>query len=253
MWGWRLEALGIGIERIQEEVKKYFPHATRFVFDGDSIKTPTHARRLITEFEKTNTEKGSGKYPGILIGTPMAIPHVSTVDHVAIVSIDSLFAIPDFRMNERIFALILALREKTIHTLLVQTRTDDTTLVEHALDGDLASFMHNEQALRKVFSYPPYGTIIKITLRGKKLEIPSEINRLKEFLSEYQPIAPNTMSRDTTKIFQRKTYAGEPKNMFRMYVILKLKEGLWVEEKLLAKLRALPPQFTVEVNPDHLL
>ncbi len=243
--GWRLEALGIGIDRIDDEVAKHFPDAARFLFDGDRIKTPTQARKLIEQFEKSKS--------GILIATPMAVPYLSTVHHTAIISIDSLFAIPDFRMNERIFALILALREKTSQTLFVQTRADDTTLITHALDGDLASFTENELAIRKIFSYPPYGTIVKVTLRGKKTDLPEELVRLKEFLFEYQPIAPNTISKEPSKIFQRKTSTGESMNIFRMHVIIKLKEGVWTDEKLLTKLRALPPQFTIEVNPDHLL
>jgi primosomal protein N' (replication factor Y) len=230
--GWRLEPLGIGIERIEEEVAELFPYTPRFIFDGDHVKTRTQARKLIMQFEKSRG--------GILIGTPMAVPYLTIIEHAAIVSIDSLFAIPDFRMNERIFALILALREKTSKTLLVQTRMDDVTLLEQALKGDLLGFTENELMLRKAFSYPPYGTIIKITLRGKRTELPTEIERLKEYLADYAPIAPNSMAR-------------EPKNMFRMHIILKLALGVWINNTLLTKLRALPPQFTIEINPDHLL
>jgi len=230
--GWRLEPLGIGIERIEEEVTNLFPDAPRFIFDGDRVKTRVQARKLIAQFEASRG--------GILIGTPMTVPYLTTVENTAIVSIDSLFAIPDFRMNERIFALILALREKTTKTLLVQTRMDDVTLLEQALKGDLLGFTESELELRKAFSYPPYGTIIKITLRGKRAELPAELERLKVYLSEYNPIAPNTMAR-------------EPKNMFRMHIILKLADGTWPNNTLHAKLRALPPQFTIEVNPDHLL
>ena len=170
----------------------------------------------------------------------MAVSYLFSVPRTAIISIDSLFAIPDFRMNERIFALILALREKTTKALLVQTRMDDTTLLEQALKGDLLAFTEDELGLRKAFSYPPYGTIIKITLRGKRAELPQEVERLKAYLLEYTPISPQTITR-------------EPKNMFRMHLILKLAETVWPNDKLLAKLRALPPQFTIEVNPDHLL
>ncbi len=242
--GYRLDALGIGIERIGDELTLLFPGAPFFIFDGDRVKTRSQAHKLCAQFEKS-----SG---AILIATPMAIPYLKKTNHTAIISIDSLFAIPDFRMNERIFALILALREKTSQTLLVQTRTDDTTLLKQALSGNLSEFTEQELNLRKVFSYPPYGTIIKITLLGKKMEIPEEMGRLKNFLGEFSPIAPNTMSRASSKIFQRKT-TGVIQNIFRMHMILKLKEDTWPNEKLLAKLRALPPQFTIEVNPDHLL
>ena len=230
--GWKLEGLGIGIERINEEVFKYFPKAPCFIFDGDRVTTRSKAKKLLLQFEKT-----SG---AILIGTPMAIPYLPEIEHASIISVDSLFAIPDFRMNERIFALILALREKVSKTLLIQTRLDDTTFFKQAALGDLASFTKNELAVRKIFSYPPYGTIVKITLRGRRAEIPFEMERLRSFLAEYAPISPKTMSR-------------EPKKVFRMHTILKLKEGVWVDEKLLAKLRALPRQFSVEINPNHLL
>ncbi len=243
--GFRLDALGIGIERIEEEVTKLFPHVLQFVFDGERVKTRPQAHKLVAQFEKSEGV--------ILIATPMVIPYLTEVQHSAIISIDSLFAIPDFRMNERIFTLILALREKTSQTLLVQTRTDDTTLLKQALLGDLSTFTEQELAARKALSYPPYGTIIKITLHGKKTEIPEEMARLKNFLVEYSPITPNTISRISSKIFKIKTKAGVTQNIFRIYMILKLKEDAWPNETLLAKLRALPHQFTIEVNPDNLL
>lgn len=236
--GWRLEPLGIGIERIEDEINELFPDAPRFVFDGDRIKTRAQARKLIMQFEASRG--------GILIGTPMTVPYLTSVDGTAVISIDSLFAIPDFRMNERIFALILALREKTHDTLLVQTRMDHTTLLDQALKGDLLAFTEAELNLRKAFSYPPYGTIIKVTLRGKRTELPAELERLKAYLADYTPISPQTITREPA-------CAGRPKNVFRMHIILKLADGTWPHDKLLTKLRALPPQFTIEVNPDHLL
>ncbi len=243
--GFRLEALGIGIERIEEEAKKLFPDVLQFVFDGDRIKTRAQAHKLVTQFDK---HAGA-----MLIATPMAIPYISESNHTAIISIDSLFAIPDFRMNERIFTIILSLREKTSQTLLIQTRTDDTMLLKQALSGNLSEFTEQELAIRKAFSYPPYGTIIKINLLGKKTELPEEMTRLKNFLAEYSPMTPNTISRASSKIFQRKTKVGTVQNIFRMHMILKLKEGQWPNETLLSKLRALPSQFTIEVNPDNLL
>ena len=229
---WRLQGVGIGIDRIEEEISALFPNTPLFVLDGDRAKTRTQAKKIITQFEKS-----AG---GVLVATPMAIPLLDSVEHTVIISIDSLFAIPDIRMSERIFAIVLALREKTTETLLIQTRADDTTIFEQALSGDLAGFTENELALRKAFSYPPYGTIIKITLRGKRADVAPEMENLKTFLADYSPIMSGTMAR-------------EPKNIFRMHMILKLTNGLWPDKNLLAKLRALPPQFIIEVNPDHLL
>lgn len=230
--GWKLQGVGIGIDRVETEIKKLFSQIPHFVIDGDRIKTRVQAKKLITEFKKTPSS--------ILIATPMVIPFLETVEHTAIISIDSLFAIPDIRMSERIFTLMLALREKTTVSLLAQTRADDTTIFTQALSGNLAEFIDNELSLRKAFFYPPFGTIVKITLRGKRPEITAEIEHLKVFLEEYAPIASGSMTK-------------EPKNIFRMHLILKLSGGAWPDTTLLRKICALPPQFTVEVNPDNLL
>lgn len=230
--GWKLQGVGIGIDLVDNEIAKLFPERPKFVLDSEHAKTRAQAKKIIAQFEKS---KG-----GILIATQMAVPLLTSVDNTAIVSIDSLFAIPDIRMSERIFALILALREKTKGSLLIQTRTDDTSIFGQALTGNLIEFTQNELAIRKAFSYPPFGTIIKITLRGKRDEVLSEMTNLKTFLADYSPIVPGNM-------------AKEPKNIFRMHMILKLSADNWPNANLLAKLRALPMQFTVEVNPDHLL
>ncbi len=228
--GWRLEALGIGIERVEDEVKKLFPSAERFIIDGDHTKTRASARKVIASFESSPK--------GILIGTPMAIPFLSTVSAMAIISLDSLFAIPDFSMNERIFALVLTLREKTKGKFLVQTRLDDTTLFEQALEGDIKLFVKNELMIRKTFSYPPYGVIIKITLRGSRAQIPIEMEKLATFFAEYTPLAQKT-------IIHRK-------NIYQMSTVLKIKEDGLSDKKLFSKLHSLPSQFIIEVNPDSL-
>lgn len=230
--GWKLQGIGIGIDRIDDEITKLFPDTPRFILDSNRAKTRAQAKKIITQFEKSQG--------AILIATPMAISLLGTVDNTVIISIDSLFAIPDIRMSERIFALILALREKTTKKLLIQTRANDTAILNQALSGDLADFSKNELDLRKTFSYPPYGTIIKITLHGKRDDLTNEIERLKAFLVDYAPLVPGAMMRET-------------KNIFRMHIILKLTEGTWPNKELLAKLRVLPPQFTIEVNPDNLL
>ena len=230
--GWRLQGVGIGINRIEEELKKYFPNTQRFVLDSEHAKTKTAVKKLIQQFQKT---------PGsVLIATPAAISQLESVDNAIIVSIDSLFAIPDIRMPERIFTFILALREKTKNSLIVQTRADDITIFSQALSGDLAQFIDHELAIRKMFSYPPYGSIIKLTVREKRSEITKTIDHCKVFLEDYLPIVSGAM-------------AKEPNGIFKMHMILKLSKNSWPNKELLGKLLALPNQITIEVNPNSLL
>lgn len=230
--GWKLEGIGIGIERIYTEIAKLFPNTQKFILDSEHAPTKTKAKKIISEWSTANG--------GILIATGMALPLLETIPHTIIISIDSLFSIPDIRIPERIFSLMLTLREKTTKTLLVQTRADDTTIFTQALNGNLSEFTKGELSIRKMFSYPPYGTIIKITARGGRSEVAEEIEKLKIFLEKYSPLIPETLSR-------------EPNNVFRKHMILKLSADSWPNKELHAKLLALPSQFTIEVNPDNLL
>ena len=186
----------------------------------------------------------------------MAIPLLETVNNTAIISIDSLCY--SRHPYVRAYLCTYSCVKRKLQALLVQTRADDTSIFDQALTGNLIDFTENELTLRKAFSYPPYGTIIKITLRGKQGEVAPEMGRLKTFLANYAPIVPGTMSREPARHClslkgSSQAMAGGPKNIFRMHMILKLAKDVWPENDLLAKLCALPMQFSIEVNPDHLL
>lgn len=237
--GWRLVPLGIGIERVVEEIAQRFPKIQCFVFDSTHVKTKAQAKKIIHDFGKASHEKK----PTVLVITPMAIPYLTPVDHSIIISIDSLFSIPDYRMHERIFSLILSLREKSRKTLSVQTRMDDTTTIERALEGKLFEFIEDEQKLRKSFSYPPFGTIIKITARGEREHVLQGMELIKKLCAEYQPLIPKTISRD----LHRK------QNTYRMHAILKLPQSAYPAHRIISLLATFKNDFDIEVNPEHLL
>jgi len=103
---WRLVALGIGIEGVEEEIKKLFSSIKIFKIDSDSIKTHKKGLAVADNFFSS---------PGsILLGTEMALSYLyKEIDSTAAVGIDSLFTLPDFRMSEKIFNTLLLLRIKT--------------------------------------------------------------------------------------------------------------------------------------------
>jgi primosomal protein N' (replication factor Y) len=93
--GWRLTPLGIGLDRVEQEIKKLYPNVDVFKIDSDITKTD---RQISATLEKFRAKPGS-----ILLGTEIASLHLhETVDHCAVVSLDSLFALPDFRIPEKI-------------------------------------------------------------------------------------------------------------------------------------------------------
>ncbi|MES2059525.1 MAG: hypothetical protein V4438_00680, partial [Patescibacteria group bacterium] len=92
---WNLIPLGIGIERVEEELKK-ITSAEIIRLDSDTAKTAKEAQ---TKIDKFLASRG-----GILLGTDLGLRFLpdESVDFAAISSVDSLASLPDFRTNERV-------------------------------------------------------------------------------------------------------------------------------------------------------
>ncbi len=231
--GWRLVALGIGVAQAEESIRARFPDATIFRMDKDVVKKHSEAQKIMREYYQT---------PGsILIGTEMAIPYLTEpVAAVAILSVNSLLTIPDFRMGERVFRLLLLLREKAREHFLIQTRDTSVPLFELATSGNIGEFMQTELEARRQLGYPPFSTLIKFTHEGRKPDGESLMREIETIFSAYHPVTfPSFIAR--------------VKGKYRMNALLKIPEGGWPNAELLGLIRALPTEIEVRVNPDSVI
>lgn len=230
---WKLVPLGIGIELVHAQIKRYFPDLKIFVIDKD--RAPTRKRRSQVMSKFINTPAS------ILLGTETAIPHIrSKIDNIAVISIDSLFSIPDFRIHEKILNLMLTLRSLTSGSFLLQTRNIGAQVLDYATKGNLLDFYRSEIAERKQFSFPPHSTLIKISRRGVREIIEKEMEKLSKHLGFYMP-----------HIFP--AFVAMIKGRYIMHALIKVPYGEWVDEKLLEKLSQLPPQFSINIDPESIL
>lgn len=230
---WRLATLGIGSERVEEVVAKLFPHATVLRLDKDTTSKKKKAHEIIkTFYEKPNT---------ILVGTEMAVPYLySPLPNTAIISIDSLFTIPDFKIYERVVAMLLQLRSRTTRYFGIQTRLTDTSLFQNVLNGNLLTFYREEITNRRQFNYPPFSVLIKITRRGKPEAVAKDMAYLSSHLAEYQPMIFPAGDDGATTI---QTH----------HALIRIKADTWPDSNLQERLAKLPPSFTIKVDPEHIL
>jgi len=247
--GWRLTPLGIGAERVYEAVKSLYPHRKVFILTSDSAKTPAQAKLLRNEFEG---EKGS-----ILIGTEMALYFLrENVHTIVVVSLDSLFSVPDYRMNERIYSLVAELAERTGKKLLIQTRRPKEKIWNDICELRSASFLRDEVNERERFGYPPTTTLIKITWNGTfaKKEKAKEV--LEHILVAYDPVFIDDR-------------VSNKKNITKIVALIRLDRNKWPPNKtggtriadnnildyneLLHVLRGLSRDYLIDVMPEDLL
>ncbi|MDR1697361.1 MAG: primosomal protein N' [Erysipelotrichaceae bacterium] len=157
-----------GTERIEEEVRRFFPEARIARFDSDSTKTKTALSRIIKGFNQHEFD--------ILIGTQMLSKghDFSRVSLVGVVLADYGLNNPSFMSGERTFDLICqaigrAGRKYQGGTALIQTYNPRHPALIDAVRQDYQDFYLKEMMLRKLRHKPPYTFLIMLTLCAKEL------------------------------------------------------------------------------------
>ncbi len=230
---WKLQTLGIGAELIEEEIRKRFPNSTVFRIDKDVVKTDKQARTIMRKFEET---------PGsILVGTEMALLYMEeSIENIAVGSIDSLFSLPDFRINEKILYILLTLRTRAQKVFIIQTRNGNEKILDYALKGNVVDFYRDEIEERKKFSYPPYSTFVKLTIEGKRNIVEPEFDSVTEYLQEFEP-AP----------FESANLSARGNVVLN--ILFRFKATDWPHKDFLKKIITLPRHIMVKVDPESLL
>ncbi len=231
---WRLESYGVGIEHVARELQMLFPEALQFTVSRDATSTPAAARRVLDTWEKTSS--------GVLLGTEMALPFLSDRDFgtAVVVSLDTLTYLPDFRMGERVFHIVSDLGLRAKYRVIVQTRTPEYAPLEYAKIGDGIGMYRYEETVRKEYAYPPFHLFVKVTRRGKKETVVEDLTALQKVLSEYH-----------TTLYP--AFVSRVKNTHVAHLLISIPASAWPDEKITDVLRALPPQYIVNVDPESLL
>ena len=231
--GWRLAPLGIGVEGVRDAVLKQFPHGKIYTVEGTKNTGKKDVLITINDFMSS---------PGsILIGTEMALFYMTEpVENTAIAAIDSFFTIPDYSINERAINIIVRMKLLGQKRFLLQTRNDSIPLFRHIFEKNLMPFYREELLEREKFQYPPFTVFIKISRSGEQKIIKKELALLAENLARYEPaIYP--------------AYTARVRGKYTINLLFKIPVGVWPDKKILAVLRALPPSFIINVNPQQIL
>lgn len=230
---WRMVPLGIGIAQAEEAIRKTFPNLPVFRIDGDEVTSHKEATERATRFFET---------PGsVLLGTEMALPYLTReVDHIAVLSVNSLLTIPDFRAAERIFRLLLTLRAKARRSFTLQTRDTSIAFFQQALSGNIAEFVREELKMRERFGYPPYTVLIKITFEGKRSEGLSIMEEIERVFSVFHPVT-------------FPAFIARVKDKDRLHAIITIPRERWPDKEVLALLKTLPPELEVRVDPESVI
>jgi primosomal protein N' (replication factor Y) len=152
-----------GTKAIVEEVTRLFPQARIMRFDTDNSRAE--------RFEKHYDAVRKGDVD-ILIGTQLLakgldLPKLSVV---GVLLADTSLYLPDFSAEERTFQLISQVlgrvgRGHVAGSTVIQTYHPDHPILQEAIANDYPSFYERELAQRKLFLFPPFCYLLKLTAR----------------------------------------------------------------------------------------
>lgn len=239
---WNLTPVGIGTDKVYEEVKKLFPQANIFQIDKETTKTDKEAMETMISFNKN---EGS-----ILIGTELVFSYLNkNIVHSAIISLDGLLSIPSFNITQKILHIIEKLNYTTTRNSIIQTRLPENHILKHILSGNVLPLYREDLKERKEFGYPPFKRLIKITFTGTATETEKARALIEELLGNYDP-----------QIFS--AFVGKIKGQYITNTVIKVEPDLWpllindkisINENISHKLSLLPPSFSVNIDPEDLL
>ena len=151
---------GKGIERIEEELKKYF--------DVPMIKVDSELSRNKDYFSRIYKDFSDKKY-SILIGTQIIAKglHFPNVTLVGVINSDIILNFPDFRSGEKTFQLLTQVsgragRGDKKGKVIIQTYEPENNVIKDSKEENYDLFYEKEISSRKVFSYPPFSKILNI-------------------------------------------------------------------------------------------
>jgi primosomal protein N' len=154
--GWRMQTLGIATTGVEEELRRL--GIPLFLIDGEH--TPTRAK-----VKKAYKEWMESPY-GVLIGTEMAHNVVEKADGIVILSLDSLFSLPEYRTDEKVLNLVTEMAEKVKNNhqgnkLILQTRLRGMPVIKQLTAPSFREVYDTMLKEREQFLLPPYYVVIK--------------------------------------------------------------------------------------------
>ena len=161
-----LSRLGVGTERIEEELKEYLPSARVLRMDIDTTSKKGSHKKMITSFQNHEYD--------ILLGTQIVAKGLDfeNVTLVGIINADTSLNIPDFRSSETTFSLLSQVsgragRSKKDGIVYLQTFNPTHYAIVHAATHDYMGFYREEMKIRKILKYPPYYYLVAIGISSK--------------------------------------------------------------------------------------
>lgn len=168
--GYNLHSLGIGTQRVEDEILRLIPSARIARMDRDTTTRKGAYRRIVQAMESRKID--------VLIGTQMIVKghDFPNITLVGVICADTVLNFPDFRASERTFQLLTqaagrAGRGDQTGRVIIQTYTPDHYSIQRAKDHDFLNFYQQEIQYREELQYPPFSRLTNLRISGNSNDV----------------------------------------------------------------------------------
>ena len=178
---------GAGTERLETLLAEAIDPLPVFRLDSDVASRVHGHAQILRSFQEAPA--------GVLVGTQMVAKGHDFPDVVlsVILDADATLRFPDFRAEERTFAMVAQLAGRSGRgsrggRVLVQTLAPEAEAIRHAAGHDSAGFLGAELRRRRALSYPPFSELVRIELSSDdQAAVVSAAKRLRDDLATGLP------------------------------------------------------------------
>ncbi len=211
-----LSDLGVGTEKIEEELHTLLPYARVLRMDVDTTSRKGAHKKMIEAFRNHEYD--------ILLGTQIVAKGLDFPDVtlVGVVNADTSLNIPDFRSSENTYSLLSQVAGRSGRSdkqgkVLIQTFNPDHYAISYVKHHDYLGFYKEEMFVRRKLGYPPYYYLCYIKISGKDAKyIFQEALKIKQSLER--------MLEHTTILGPTSLPIFRVNNIYRYGIILKYKK-----------------------------
>lgn len=209
-----LKDLGVGTQKIEEELKSLFPDNKVIRMDFDTTSRKGMHEKIINTFKEHQAD--------ILLGTQVVAKGLDfpNVTLVGVINADTSLNIPDFRSSENTFSLLLQVAgrsgRKNKGEVVIQTYNPDHYAIKLLNEHNYDKFYQQEMMIRRKLKYPPYYYLVHIRVSSKKEDL------LNLETKKIMTVLKNKL-KDTIILGPSVSNPYKLNNSFRLSIILKYK------------------------------
>lgn len=213
-----------------------------FILDASFIKNSKQELGLIKEMAESSSF--------VCIATQAIFSHRFNLkfDIIGITNLDGLTINPDFRTEEELFIQFEKLLDFEPEKVIIQTFNPESSIINSLILRNFSEFYDKELRARKLFMYPPFARLVKLSFASlDKNKASYEARVLDEKL---KMVLVQRKLEDRVKILgSSPAFIEKEKNLYIYNIILKFSPEFRVDEII----RFVPSNWSVDIDPRSIL